>query len=153
MPTTTYSSEKFTLYRFLNNQAVQMFHMPNAITDGDSAVWFRRSDVIATGDVYNSDIYPPIDVDRGGSIDGEIEALNKLDRYERHRIHGAGRDDDHSRSWMDQRRGRRRLLPRHDDDHSRSRARHDRQRDDAGAGEGRQAHHGLSIRNMAGNPA
>ena len=32
--------------------------MPNAATDGDSAVWFRRSDVIATGDVYNSDIYP-----------------------------------------------------------------------------------------------
>jgi cyclase len=77
-PTTAYSSEKFTLYRFLNNEAVQIFHMPNAVTDGDSAVLFRRSDVIATGDVYNSDIYPPIDVDRGGSIDGEIEALNKL---------------------------------------------------------------------------
>jgi cyclase len=77
-PTDTYSSDKYTMYRFLNNQAVQIFHMPNAITDGDSAVWFRRSDVIVTGDVYNSDIYPPIDVDRGGSIDGEIEALDKL---------------------------------------------------------------------------
>jgi glyoxylase-like metal-dependent hydrolase (beta-lactamase superfamily II) len=77
-PTTTYFSNKFTLYRFLNNQAVQIFHLSNAATDGDSAVLFRRSDVIATGDVYNSDIYPPIDVDRGGSIDGEIEALNKL---------------------------------------------------------------------------
>ena len=52
--------------------------MPNAVTDGDSVVWFRRSDVIATGDIYNSDIYPPIDVDQGGSIDGEIDALNKL---------------------------------------------------------------------------
>jgi glyoxylase-like metal-dependent hydrolase (beta-lactamase superfamily II) len=52
--------------------------MPNAVTDGDSAVWFRRADVIVAGDVYNSDIYPPIDVDRGGSIDGEIDALNKL---------------------------------------------------------------------------
>ena len=77
-PTDTYASDKYTMYRFLNNQAVQIFHMPNAITDGDSAVWFRRSDVIVTGDVYNSDIYPPIDVDRGGSIDGEIEALDKL---------------------------------------------------------------------------
>ena len=36
------------------------------------------SDVIATGDIYNSDIYPPIDVRRGGSIDGEIEALNRV---------------------------------------------------------------------------
>ena len=66
------------MYRFLNNQAIQVFHMRNAITDGDSAVWFRRSDVIAAGDVYNSDIYPPIDVDRGGSIDGEIDALGRL---------------------------------------------------------------------------
>ena len=78
VPTDTYASEKYTLYRFLNNQAVQLVHMPRAVTDGDSAVWFRRSDVIASGDVYNSDVYPPIDVDRGGSIDGEIDALNTL---------------------------------------------------------------------------
>jgi glyoxylase-like metal-dependent hydrolase (beta-lactamase superfamily II) len=78
LPTSVYTSEKYTIHRFLNNQAIQVFHMANATTDGDSAVFFRRSDVIATGDVYNSDIYPPIDVDRGGSIDGEIESLNKL---------------------------------------------------------------------------
>ena len=77
-PTDTYFSDKYTLYRFFNGQAVQILHLPNAITDGDSVVWFRRSDVIATGDIYNSDIYPPIDVDRGGSINGEIEALNKV---------------------------------------------------------------------------
>ena len=71
VPTDTYFSDKYTMYRFFNNQAIQIFHMPNAITDGDSAVWFRRSDVIAAGDVYNSDIYPPIDVDKGGSIDGD----------------------------------------------------------------------------------
>ena len=78
VPNNTYFSEKYTLYRFLNNEAVQLFHLANATTDGDSVVLFRRSDVIVAGDVYNSDIYPPIDVDRGGSIDGEIEALNKL---------------------------------------------------------------------------
>ena len=78
VPTDTYASGKYTLYRFFNNQALQVLHLPNAVTDGDSAVWFRRSDVIAAGDVYNSDIYPPIDVDTGGSIDGEIDALNTL---------------------------------------------------------------------------
>jgi glyoxylase-like metal-dependent hydrolase (beta-lactamase superfamily II) len=77
-PTDTYFTDKYTLYRFFNDQAVQIFHMPNAITDGDSAVLFRASDVIATGDIYNSDIYPPIDLRRGGSIDGEIEALNRV---------------------------------------------------------------------------
>ena len=78
IPTSTYSSEKFTLHRFLNGQAIQLFHMPNAITDGDSMVLFRGSDVIAAGDVYNSDMYPPIDLARGGSIAGEIAALDKL---------------------------------------------------------------------------
>jgi cyclase len=78
VPDATYISDKYTLYRFFNNQAIQLFHMNDATTDGDTAVFFRRSDVIVTGDVYNSDIYPPIDVDRGGTIDGEIEALNKL---------------------------------------------------------------------------
>jgi glyoxylase-like metal-dependent hydrolase (beta-lactamase superfamily II) len=78
VPTDTYGSERYTLYRFFNNQAIQLLHMPDAVTDGDSLVWFRRADVIAAGDIYNSDIYPPIDVDKGGSIDGEIDALNKL---------------------------------------------------------------------------
>jgi glyoxylase-like metal-dependent hydrolase (beta-lactamase superfamily II) len=78
VPTDTYFSEKYTLYRFFNNQAIQLIHLGNATTDGDSAVWFRRADVIAAGDVYNSDIYPPIDVDKGGTIDGTIEALNKI---------------------------------------------------------------------------
>ena len=78
IPTDTYASSKYTLYRYLNNQAIQIFHMPNAVSDGDSAVWFRRSDVIAAGDVYNSDMYPPIDVDAGGSINGEIDALKSL---------------------------------------------------------------------------
>ena len=77
-PTDTYASDRYTLYRFFNGQAVQLFHAANAVSDGDTMVWFRRSDVIAAGDVYNSDIYPPIDVDRGGSIDGVIEALNRL---------------------------------------------------------------------------
>src|SRR4030095_6778507 len=78
IPTDTYLSDRYTLYRFFNNQALQLFHMPKAVTDGDSIVWFRRSDVIGAGNIYNSAVYPPIDVDKGGSINGEIDALNKL---------------------------------------------------------------------------
>jgi glyoxylase-like metal-dependent hydrolase (beta-lactamase superfamily II) len=77
-PTDTYASDRYTLYRFFNGQAVQLFHAPSAVTDGDTMVWFRRADVIAAGDIFNSEIYPPIDVDRGGSIDGVIEALNRI---------------------------------------------------------------------------
>lgn len=78
IPTNTYFSLHYNMHRFFNNQAVQVTHMANAISDGDSVVFFRKSDVIATGDIYIADQYPPIDVDKGGTIDGEITALNKV---------------------------------------------------------------------------
>ena len=62
--------------KFHNGEAVEIFHMPNAVTDADSIVHFRRSDVIATGDIFDTVRYPHIDVKNGGSIQGEIAALN-----------------------------------------------------------------------------
>jgi cyclase len=55
-----------------------MFHMPNAVTDGDSIVHFRRSDVIVAGDIFTTTRYPFFDVKNGGSLNGEIEALNYI---------------------------------------------------------------------------
>ena len=63
---------------FFNDEPVQMLYQPAAHTDGDSLVWFRRSDVIATGDIFVTTNYPFIDVDHGGSIQGEIDALNNI---------------------------------------------------------------------------
>jgi cyclase len=63
---------------FFNGEAVIVIHVPNAHTDGDSLVFFRRSDVLATGDVFTPDHYPVIDLDRGGSVQGEIDALNRI---------------------------------------------------------------------------
>jgi cyclase len=75
-PTLTY----FTPHRDLwfNGEGVRMLHQPTAHTDGDSIVYFRRSDVIATGDVYVTNMYPLIDVASGGSIQGVIAAANSL---------------------------------------------------------------------------
>ena len=50
--------------------------MPNASTDGDSIVHFRRADVIVTGDIFTTTQYPFIDIKNGGSLQGEIQALN-----------------------------------------------------------------------------
>jgi cyclase len=41
-------------------------------------VLFRRSDVVATGDLFDKTRYPQIDVAKGGSITGEIDAINWL---------------------------------------------------------------------------
>jgi len=61
-----------------NGEAVLVQHVPAAHTDGDSIVHFRRSDVLATGDVFTPGRYPVIDLARGGSIQGEIDALNQI---------------------------------------------------------------------------
>jgi cyclase len=63
---------------FFAGEAVQIFHQPAAQTDGDSIVFFRRSDVIATGDIFTTTMYPFIDGPKGGSINGVIAALNRI---------------------------------------------------------------------------
>ena len=55
-----------------------MFWEPNAVTDGDSIVHFRRADVIVTGDIFTTTQYPFIDMKNGGSVQGEIDALNDI---------------------------------------------------------------------------
>jgi glyoxylase-like metal-dependent hydrolase (beta-lactamase superfamily II) len=63
---------------YFNGEAVQLLHQPAAHTDGDSIVFFRKSDVIATGDVFTPASYPMIDIARGGSINGIVDALNRI---------------------------------------------------------------------------
>jgi cyclase len=65
-------------YLYLNGEAIEVLHQPAAHTDSDAVVFFRRSDVVVAGDVIDTRHFPVIDVDRGGSIDGEITALNRL---------------------------------------------------------------------------
>src|SRR5712691_9196098 len=61
---------------FFNNEGIQVLHQPAALTDGDAIVFFRRSDVIATGDLFTTTMYPFIDAPRGGTINGIVDALN-----------------------------------------------------------------------------
>jgi cyclase len=78
-PTETYVRDNMKLSHFFNGEGVTLFHVPNATTDGDSIVWFRQSDVIATGDVFDMTSFPYIDMAKGGSIQGVLAALNRLD--------------------------------------------------------------------------
>src|SRR5262245_20447864 len=65
-------------YMYLNGEAIEVLHQPAAHTDSDVFVFFRRSDVVVAGDVLDTRQFPVIDVERGGSIQGEIAALNRL---------------------------------------------------------------------------
>jgi cyclase len=75
-PSDTYFTEEWSL--FVNGEALQLIHVPQAHTDGDTIVFFRRSDVIATGDIYNASRYPRFDAEQGGSVAGIIEGLNRI---------------------------------------------------------------------------
>ena len=75
-PTDTFIGDEKAVY--FNNEGVEIIHIPNAHTDGDSIVFFRKSDVISTGDLFTTTMYPVIDIDNGGSIQGFIAGLQKI---------------------------------------------------------------------------
>jgi glyoxylase-like metal-dependent hydrolase (beta-lactamase superfamily II) len=75
-PTDTYFVPEWSL--FSNGEAVQLFHVPAAHSDGDTIVFFRRSDVVSTGAIFDAAGYPRFDPGRGGGIDGIIEGLNRV---------------------------------------------------------------------------
>jgi len=75
-PTDTYVPEEKDIY--FNGEAVMVYHEPMAHTDGDSIVFFRKSDVIVAGDTFVTTSYPFIDRANGGSVQGELNALNRI---------------------------------------------------------------------------
>jgi glyoxylase-like metal-dependent hydrolase (beta-lactamase superfamily II) len=78
LPTDTYFDEFHKLPEYFNGEAVIVYHAPDANTDGDSFVFFRHSEVISAGNVLSTVSYPVIDVQKGGSIQGVINALNHI---------------------------------------------------------------------------
>jgi len=75
-PTETYTTPERKLY--FNGEGILMIHVPAAHTDGDTIVFFRRSDVISTGDIFVTTGYPIVDLARGGNIQGVIDGLNRI---------------------------------------------------------------------------
>ena len=76
LPTDEYFTPTKDFY--FNGEPIFVIHEPNAHTDGDSIVLFRRSDVISTGDIFTPGRYPFIDLERGGSVQGLLDALNHI---------------------------------------------------------------------------
>jgi cyclase len=80
-PNESWPSETFSerrRYLYLNHEGIGVFREPAAHSDGDSIVFFRASDVIAAGDVIDATPFPVIDVAKGGGIQGEIDALDRV---------------------------------------------------------------------------
>jgi cyclase len=75
-PTETYTTPERKM--FFNGEGILLTHVPHAHTDGDTIVFFRRSDVISTGDIFVTNGYPIVDLAHGGNIQGVIDGLNRI---------------------------------------------------------------------------
>ncbi len=75
-PTNTFFQQQKDMH--FNGEGVQLVHVPKAHTAGDILVFFRSSDVIATGDLFSTTAYPMIDRAAGGHVNGVIEGLNRI---------------------------------------------------------------------------
>src|SRR6187399_253985 len=67
-PPKTYLTPSMDFYS--NDEPVIIRHIPAANTAGDSMVFFRKSDVVVTGEIFNETSYPYIDLEHGGGING-----------------------------------------------------------------------------------
>ena len=76
MPTDTFFVNEFEL--FFNGEAVQLIHVPNAHTDGDVMVFFRKSDVLVAGDLLMTTAFPIVSRQPQGNLTGVVAALNKI---------------------------------------------------------------------------
>jgi glyoxylase-like metal-dependent hydrolase (beta-lactamase superfamily II) len=63
---------------FFNGEAIFIYHVPSAHSDGDIMVYFRGSDVVVAGDVFMTTQYPEIRLEQGGGVDGYLAGLNKI---------------------------------------------------------------------------
>jgi cyclase len=76
LPTEAFYFKRYTLR--MNDEGIEVDYQPAAHSDADSFVFFRGSDVVVAGDILDKTRFPVIDIANGGSIQGEIDALNKL---------------------------------------------------------------------------
>lgn len=75
LPVITFSD---SLSLHVNGDELRGVHVLHAHTDGDVIVHFRRLNVIHTGDLMFHGMYPFIDLDAGGSVDGVIAGVDRL---------------------------------------------------------------------------
>ena len=76
LPTEAFYSKRYALR--MNDEGIEVLYQPAAHSNADSFVFFRGSDVVVAGDVLDKTRFPVIDIANGGSIQGEVDALNKL---------------------------------------------------------------------------
>lgn len=75
LPDITYEQHMTLHY---DGETVHVRHLPGGHTDGDSIVVFEKANVVATGDLFFNGMYPYIDVNAGGNVNGVIADIDRM---------------------------------------------------------------------------
>jgi glyoxylase-like metal-dependent hydrolase (beta-lactamase superfamily II) len=75
LPIVTYSDRIRVQF---NDDEIEVIHLPAGHTDGDAIVWFHNANVLHMGDLFFNGMFPFIDIENGGSIDGYITDVGKV---------------------------------------------------------------------------
>ncbi|BFM06517.1 MBL fold metallo-hydrolase [Halioxenophilus aromaticivorans] len=62
----------------INDETLAVQHIPNAHSNGDSVLYFKKANVVHTGDLFFNGIYPFIDAEHGGRIKGMIAGIQMV---------------------------------------------------------------------------
>jgi glyoxylase-like metal-dependent hydrolase (beta-lactamase superfamily II) len=74
-PSITFDS---SMSLYLNNEEVEIRHLPKGHTDGDSVVFFKKSKILSMGDLYFSGMYPIFHPEHHGSLRGYIQNIETI---------------------------------------------------------------------------
>ena len=79
LPTKTfYATDPQPLTARIGDEEIQYGHLPEAHTDGDMYVWFKKRNVLVAGGAVTFGAYPVLDYTTGGWIGGLVDATKKL---------------------------------------------------------------------------
>jgi len=62
----------------INGEDIRAIHFPNGHTDGDIVVFFPQSNVVHMGDDFFAGMFPFVDLESGGSVQGLIDDVAQI---------------------------------------------------------------------------
>ena len=63
---------------FFNDEEIQIIHLPHGHTDGDAVIFFAKSKVVHMGDLLFAGMFPFVDLDAGGDVEGFIKNIETV---------------------------------------------------------------------------
>lgn len=61
-----------------NGEEIRALHFPHSHTDGDAIIFFTNSNVVHMGDIFFNGMFPFVDIDSGGDVEGYTKTVAEV---------------------------------------------------------------------------